>query len=173
MGRVPTKIAAGGSPVTHLWEVHKEIARLSVSGMRPVEISKRLGYTQAWLSVVMNSPVYMKYLASLSERADDKAIDIKRKIQEGAEVGVLELLKVLKGEGEYKGSVSAPLKVKVAQDFLDREGHGKISTVKQDTTVTILNPTRIQELKENRARLLANLRPEPQVSEAILVQASP
>ena len=159
MGRIPRKLEGNGSPVQHLWEVHKEIARLAVSGMRPVEISKRLGYTQAWLSTVMCSPVFKKYMASLSERADDNAIDIKKRIQEGAETGVCELLKVLKGEGEYKGTISPALKVKVAQDFLDREGHGKISTVKQEATLTVLNSERIEEIKANRARLLANLSP--------------
>lgn len=157
MGRIPRKIGGNGSPVQHLWEVHKEIARLQVSGMRPVDIAKRLGYTQAWLSTIMNSPVYVKYLASLSNRADDNAVDIKKRIQEGAETGVVELLKVLKGEGEYKGTVTTALKVKVAQDFLDREGHAKITKVQQDNTLTILNANRIQELKESRLKLLANL----------------
>jgi hypothetical protein len=159
MGRIPTKLNGNGSPIRHMWEVHREIARLQVSGMRPTEISLRLGYTRSWLSTVMNSPVYKRALESLSERADDNAVDIKKRIQEGAETGVVELLRVLKGEGEYKGSVSTSLKVKVAQDFLDREGHGKISTIKQDTTVTVLNATRIEEIKANRQRLLANLMP--------------
>lgn len=159
MGRIPRKIEGNGSPVQHLWEVHKEIARLAVSGVRPVEIARRLGYTQAWLSTVMCSPVFKKYMDSLSTRADDSAIDIKRRIQEGAETGVLELLKVLKGEGEYKGAVPVSLKVKVAQDFLDREGHGKVTKVQQDTTVTVLDAARIEELKEKRLKLLSNLSP--------------
>ena len=150
----------------HLWEVHKEIARLQVGGMRPVEISRRLGYTQAWLSTIMCSPVYVAYLKRLSERADDQSIDIKRKIQEGAETGVCELLKVLKGEAEYKGTVPTSLKVKVAMDFLDREGHGKITKVEQHSTVTVLDAVRIEELKARRSELLRNLAP---VSNAILV----
>lgn len=157
MGRIPKKIEGNGSPVSHLWEVHKEIARLQVSGMRPVEISRRLGYTQSWLSTIMCSPVYVRYLATLSDRADNNAIDIKKRIQEGAETGVMELLRVLKGDGEYKGTVSTALKVKVAQDFLDREGHGKITKVEQTSTLTVLNADRIEELKQNRLRLLANL----------------
>jgi hypothetical protein len=172
MGRIPRKIEGNGSPVQHLWEVHKEIARLQVSGMRPVEISKRLGYTQAWLSTVMCSPVYVKYLASLSNRADDNAIDIKKRIQEGAETGVMELLKVLKGDGEYKGAVPTSLKVKVAQDFLDRNGQGKINKVEQTSTVTVLDAAKIEELKARRSSLLANLVPMHQISEAVLVPAA-
>lgn len=165
MGRIPRKIDGNGSPVSHLWEVHKEIARLQVSGMRPVEISKRLGYTQAWLSTIMCSPVYVKYLGGLSNRADDNAIDIKKRIQEGAETGVMELLKVLKGskavapgETDYS-QVPASLKVKVAMDFLDRNGQGKITKVEQTSTVTVLDACKIEELKQRRSQLLQNLSP--------------
>ncbi len=168
MGRIPKKIDGNGAPVQHLWEVHREIARLAVSGMRPVEIAKRLGYTQAWLSTIMCSPVFKKYMASLSERADDNAIDIKKRIQEGAETGVQELLKVLKGEGEYKGSVSTAIKVKVAQDFLDRNGNAKITKVENNDTLTILNANRIEELKASRAKLLQHIMP---VVEGQLVEA--
>jgi hypothetical protein len=169
VGRIPCKIEGNGSPVSHLWEVHKEIARLQVSGMRPVEISRRLGYTQSWLSTIMCSPVYVDYLSKLSGRADDSAIDIKKRIEEGAETGVMELLRVLKGEGEYKGSVSTAIKVKVAQDFLDRNGQGKITKVEQTSTVTVLDAARIEELKQKRSTLLSNLYQAPKLIE---IQAS-
>jgi hypothetical protein len=159
MGRIPTKTQGNGSPVQHLWEVHKQIARLHVSGMRSMDIARKLGYTESWLSTITCSPVYKKYLASLSERADDQAIDIKRQIQEGAEVGVSELLKVLKGDGEYAHNVPTSLKVKVAQDFLDRNGNAKITKVQQDNTLTILDGDRIAQLKESRARLLQHIQP--------------
>lgn len=170
MGRIPRKIEGNGSPIQHLWEFHKEIARLQVSGLRPVAISEKLKVTQSWLSTIMCSPVYKKYLASLSERADDNAIDIKKRIQEGAETGVLELLKVLKGEGNYapgSGTVSSALRVKVAQDFLDRNGNAKITKVESNNTVTVLDTVRIQELKERRMALLQNLNPV-QISDAVL-----
>ena len=172
MGRIPTKIEGNGSPVKHLWEVHKEIARLDVSGVRPVEISKKLGYSQSWLSTVMCSPVYKKYRDSLSARRDDSAIDIRKKIEEGAETGVMELLKVLKGEGAYSnGAVSPTLKVKVAQDFLDRNGNAKVSRVEQTSTVQILTEDKIRELKEARASKLANLSGLLQITDATLVPA--
>ncbi len=157
MGRIPKKEGGNGSPVRHLWEFHKEIARLQVGGMKPVEIAKRLSITQSWLSTIMNSPVYASYLGTLSARADIDAVDIRKKINEGAETGVLELLKVLKGEGDYKHSVTPTLKVKVAQDFLDRNGQGKVSRVEQTSTITVLNEDRIAELKARRASLLHNL----------------
>lgn len=175
MGRIPKKIEGNGSPVQHLWEVHKEIARLQVSGMRPVEISKRLGYTQSWLSTIMCSPVYVAYLAKLSARSDDNAIDIKKRIQEGAETGVMELLKVLKGSPATKAgetdysSIAPSLKIKVAMDFLDRNGQGKVTKVEQTSTVTVLDATRIEELKERRMAMLKHLKPIQLPQDAILV----
>lgn len=178
MGRVPTKIEGNGSPISHLWEVHKEIARLQVSGLRPVEISRRLNYTQSWLSTIMCSPVYIAYLAKLSARKDDAALDIASQIKEGAVVGVSELLKILKGTkpsapGEQDCS-GAPLslRVKIAQDFLDREGHAKITKVKNETSVTVLNGERIENLKARRSELLRNLVPVQQIEDATVVSSS-
>ena len=159
MGRIPRKLEGNGSPVQHLWEVHKEIARLQVAGMRNMDIARKLGYTQAWLSTITCSPVYTKYLASLSHRADEQSIDIRAKINEGAEIGVSTLLSVLKGESEYRGNVPVGLKVKIAQDFLDRNGQAKITKVQTDSSLTIFDACKIEEMKQNRARLLHNLRP--------------
>lgn len=155
--RVPSGQLNSAKPVTYLWERHKEVARLLIAGMRPVDISKKLGYTQAWLSTMMNSPVFKDYVSKLSERKDEGAIDIKRQIEEGAQVGVSELLKILKGEGEYREGVSVTQKIKVAQDFLDREGHAKVTKVQTQSTITVLSEDRIQALKDRRAALLSNL----------------
>ena len=159
--RVPSGQLNSAKPVTYLWERHKEVARLLISGMRPVDISKKLGYTQAWLSTMMNSPVFKEYVNKLSERKDDGAIDIRKQIEEGAQVGVSELLKILKGEDEYREGVSVTQKIKVAQDFLDREGHAKITKVQTHSTVTVLSEDRIEALKSRRAALLSNLDVSP------------
>lgn len=160
--RVPSGSLNSAKPVTFLWERHKEVARLLVAGERPVDIAKRLGYTQAWLSTMMNSPVFKDYVKNLSEKKDSEAIDIRKQIEEGASVGVCELLKILKGEDQYAEGVSVNLKVKVAQDFLDREGHGKVTKVQNQTTVTVLSEDRIEALKDRRRALLSNLSVEPQ-----------
>ena len=157
--RVPSGQLNSTKPVTFLWERHKEVARLLVSGERPIDIAKRLGYTQAWLSTMMNSPVFKDYLKKLSERKDEGALDIRKQIEEGAQVGVCELLKILKGEDQYAEGVSVQQKIKVAQDFLDREGHGKVTKVEQRSVSVVLNEDKIEQLKARRASLLANLVP--------------
>lgn len=155
--RVPSGVLNSAKPVTFLWERHKEVARLLISGLRPVDIAKKLGYTQAWLSTMMNSPVFKDYVSKLSANKDEKALDIRSQIAEGASVGVAELLKVLKGEGAYAEGVPTSTKIKVAQDFLDRDGYGKVTKVQNHTTLTVLSEDRIQALKERRAALLSNI----------------
>jgi len=155
--RVPSGKLNSAKPVTYLWERHKEVARLLVSGMRPIDISRRLGYTPAWLSTMMNSPVFKNYLGQLSSGKDERALDIRSQIKEGALFGAAELLKIIKGEGEYKDGVTTSLKVKIAQDFLDREGHGKVTKVQQHTSITVLDGNKLEELKARRAALLSNL----------------
>jgi len=169
MGRIPALKGGNGSPIQHLWEVHKEIARLDIAGVRPFEICSRLGYTASWLSTIMNSPVYRKYRDGLSVRKTDKAIDIQSQIHEGAEIGVSELLKALRGvDPEYSGKVTVQAKIKLAQDFLDRDGHGKVTKVERRDTVTFLDAERIQLLKDKRSLLLANLR-EP-IQDAVMLE---
>jgi hypothetical protein len=170
--RVPSGQLNSAKPVTYLWERHKEVARLLVAGERPIDICRRLGYTPAWLSTMMHSPVFKEYLNKLSEKKDENALDIRGQIEEGARVGVAELLRILKGEDEYKEGVSVTQKIKVAQDFLDREGHVKVTKVQNNTTVTVLNEDRIEQLKARRAALLSNLdvSPDRKCIEAVVVE---
>lgn len=165
--RVPSGSLNSAKGVSHLWERHKEIARYLVAGERPIDICKRLGYTASWLSTIMNSPVFKDYLDKLSKEKDSEAIDIRKQIEEGAQFGVSELLKILKGEDEYQNGVSVQQKIKVAQDFLDREGHGKVTKVEHKATVSILSEDRIKALQERRQSLLANLSEDPKSSKTI------
>jgi hypothetical protein len=155
--RTPSGQQSSAKPITYLWERHKEIARRLLAGERPIDICRALGYTQSWLSTIMNSPVFKSYMDKLSEKKDAQALDIRKQIEEGAQVGVSELLKIIKGEGEYREGVSVQQKIKVAQDFLDREGHGKVSKVEHRATVSVLSEDRIKALKERRQALLANV----------------
>jgi len=160
--RVPSGQLNSAKPVTYLWERHKEVARLLLAGQRPIDISRRLGYTSAWLSTMMNSPVFKDYMSKLSSAKDDKAMDIREQIREGAQVGVSELLKIINGEDQYAEGVSVQQKIKVAQDFLDREGHGKVTKVEQRSVSVVLNEDRIEQLKARRASLLSNLAVSPE-----------
>ena len=147
-------------PVTYLWERHKEIARLILCGKKPIEICRDLGYTPTWMSVVMNSPVFVQYLASLRERTEEDVVDVRKRLSQGAERGVMQLLNILSDDHRDSKEASLGLKSKVAMDFLDRAGYPKVSKVDSTNTVVILDANRIAEIKANRQAKLANLRQE-------------
>ena len=149
--RTPTK--GPDKPVTYLWERHKEIANLVVAGHRPIDICKELGYTPTWMSIIMNSPVFKKYVASLRVRVEEGLIDVKKKLYEGSTIGVVKLLEILNDKDTQKS-----LQVKVAQDFLDRAGFPKVSKVEQNNVNIVLDTEMIERLKENRTAKLANLK---------------
>lgn len=141
-------------PLTYMWERHKEIARLVVIGMKPKEIGEKLGMLPCRLSIVMNSPVFKTYLATLSERREEAAFDMKKELMKGAEKGVKFLLDTMDLED---GSVTKGLKTKIATEFLDRSGFGRSSTVNTNNTTVVCTESFLEKLKEERKRLLGGL----------------
>lgn len=142
-------------PITYLWERQREIARRLLIGDRQCDIARDLNMTPGRMSVICNSPIFKKYLSSLSVRREEKAIDIGEKIKEGATLGVELLVNSLKDE-----KIHTSLKAKIAMDFLDREGHGKVSTVKSEVT-HVLTAGKIEELKRLRSERLKSITYEP------------
>lgn len=150
--RVPRK-AVPIQPLTYIWEKHKEIARLEVTGMKPIDISKKLGMTPCRISIIMNSPIYKEYRDSLSSKRDEEALDIRKEILKGAEKGVQHLVDFLDDN-----EIPKPKRARIAQDFLDRSGFGKTSTVNVNKEVTVLTGSKIEELKEKQRALLAGIK---------------
>ena len=152
--RVPSRNEPA-QPVTYLWERHKEVARRVLAGQRPIDICKDLGYTAPWMSTLMNSPVFKEYLAKLRERTESSVLDIRERISKGADKSVDILYNILTDD---KTGVSPALKVKVAQDFLDRDGHSKITKIQGEITQRFIDDSKIIELKNKRALLLQNIK---------------
>jgi hypothetical protein len=148
-------------PITYLWERQREIARRLVVGDRQCDIARDLNMTPGRMSIICNSTIFKKYLGSISERREEKACDISEKIRKGAELGVTVLYDALSSNDAH-----ISLKAKIAQDFLDREGHGKVSTVKTEVT-HVLTAGKIEELKRLRAERLRSITYEPTI-EAVM-----
>lgn len=164
--RTPTK-AQPDKPVTYLWERHKEIARRILCGQKPIDICRDLQYTPAWMSTVMNSPVFKEYLSKLRERTEESVVDIRARIHSGADKGVDLLYQTLTSTGADAAPTS--LKVKIAQDFLDRAGHGKVTKVQNETNITFLNADKLAELKQKRQYLMGGLQSSRPADDAILI----
>ena len=70
--------------VSEMWEMHHEIVRLLVLGMKNVEICKVLGVSQPMVSYVRNSKVVKDQLAIMRAARDADTIDVARDIREKA-----------------------------------------------------------------------------------------
>lgn len=123
--------------------------RRLVAGERPIEIASSLGMTTARLSIIMNSPIFKQELARLSTGADRGAIDVAGRIQETS-IKAMEILEsLLDGRAVDKGMTSFQ-QAKLAQDMLDRAGHGAVQKRQVAVMSTVLTPEDIEELKRRK-----------------------
>jgi len=147
--------AIPAQPIKHMWERHKEIARLVLVGHRPVDIAEQIGISQTALSIIMNSPIFKDHLQKLSMKRDKKAFEIKDRLEDIAHEATELLNRVMMGE--EGASINA--RARVAQDILDRAGYGKTSIQRNENVNITLNANKIEELKKKRAEMLSAINP--------------
>jgi hypothetical protein len=150
--------------IKHLWERHKEVARLLVSGRKHVEVAATLGMTPARVAIIANSPVFEKYLDRLRDRVEVGIVDVREKINEGSKDAIQVLLGMLKAS-----DVNPQTKSKVAMDILDRAGFAAVKTVRSENLNVTLNAERLQELKDKRDEMLQRSRLEHNVIEVQVI----
>ena len=130
--------------VSEMWEMHHEIVRLLVLGMKNVEICKILHVSQPMVSYVRNSKIVKDNLAIMRAARDADTIDVARDIREKAPKALALLERIIDDEGEtYPMSLAA----KTAESWLDRAGHGAIKTVKVAGAVAHFTAEEIMDLK--------------------------
>ncbi len=112
--------------VSEMWERHHEIVRRLALGQKNVEIAKALGISEVSVSQVKNSPVVQEKLMTMTERMDNEAVDVGKRIRELAPLAIKTLEGVLE---DAEDTIPIAAKIKVAQDVLDRAGHAAIKKV--------------------------------------------
>ena len=132
--------------VSEMWEMHHEIVRLLVTGMKNVEVCKVLGVSPAMVSYVRNSKVVQDKLAIMRAARDADTVDIARDIREKAPKALELLESVIDDNGETH---SMALAVRVAESWLDRAGHGAIKTLKVAGAVAHFTADEIADLKRS------------------------
>jgi hypothetical protein len=141
--RLPEKPVA--QPLTHMWERHREMARRLVAGDRPSDIADSMGITKSRFSIICNSPIFFQYVGELSQKTDVSIVDMRNRIVNNAPKALEILEDVLKNE---TGKFDAKLKVKVAQDMLDRGDLGAVH--KSMAITTTLTESDFVELKRRK-----------------------
>jgi DNA-directed RNA polymerase specialized sigma subunit len=142
--------------ITQLRDRHKEIIRLILLGHENTEIASILNITPQTVSNVRNSQLAQVELMSLQEARDNNSIDIAKQIQEIAPAA-LEILHTMIDRTNRKLTTDpfaqpSNLEVTVAQDLLNRAGHGSIN---KNISINKSMPLTQEELALMRERAFA------------------
>ena len=107
-----------------LWDRHHQIIRLIVMGLQNKEIAEYCNCSPQLVSNIRNSQAAQGRIQELRDNLDNQVLSIQEKIKEGAEKAIDLVLKAM-NEGEIDDvPVSVSQRISIAQNLLDRAGHG-------------------------------------------------
>lgn len=130
---------------------HHEILRLSLLGYSNKEIAGRLDCTPATVSNVLNSGLGREHSALLRAEADYNALETAKRIREISPKAI-ELVERLITDDDTPAAV----RLRAAQDVLDRAGFAPVKNVNVKSTSVTLTGADLDALKETalqRARM--------------------
>lgn len=142
MGRIPSKDRKYN--IQKLWDVHHEILRLTLLGLKSVDIATMLGVTPAMVSYTQNSTIAKRQLAVMRGARDANAVDVAKTIQELQPAAVQKLSELMESETEA-------ISLKAAMTLLDRGGNAPVQRVQADHRHLSFTLDEINDIK-NRAR---------------------
>ena len=142
MGRTPSPNGRKYQIQT-IWDTHHEICRLALLGMKHVEIASTLGVTPATVSYTLNSELVKKQLMIMRGARDASSVDVAKRIQEMLPEALEVLDTILKNE-----NASASVRTNIAQDLLDRGGHGAPKVIETRGFMAHLSGEDIERIKQ-------------------------
>jgi hypothetical protein len=109
--------------VSKMWDIHHEITRLVLLGLKNTEIAQRLGVSEATVSYTRNSQVVKDKMEIMQGARDAETLDVMAEIKKKLPA-VLKLLgDVVDGTPGTIGELSSPsLRVNTAEKWLNRAG---------------------------------------------------
>lgn len=136
------------APVTKkLRANHHAIARLLAAGVRPVEISERLGMSPTTISILQKNPAFQELLLVYQNEAKEATFDLRERLVVLAKVSTERLLEVLT-ESE---DIDPDFLRKTVTDLLDRTGYPAVRQVNSLTATAKLTSDDIERIKEKYA----------------------
>jgi len=127
--------------IQQIWQNHHEVLRLKLLGLKNKRIAEICNLTPEMVSNIINSPVARTRLEEMQAARDLDAVDVGKKIQTLQVKAVDFLEEVLEDD-----SAMTSTRVKVAQDLLDRGGHGAVR--RQEILSAHLTSEDIERIKE-------------------------
>lgn len=128
----------------HLQNVHHEVMRLLILGLKHRDIARMLDITPATVSYTANSTSCRRQLEVMRGARDSDAIDLGKRIKELAP----KALEVLDG---LMDTAPQNIQLSAAKDILDRAGYTPVTRVRNENFNMNFTPSEILEIKE-RAR---------------------
>lgn len=104
---------------------HHAIARLLAAGVRPVEISERLGVAQTTISLLERSAPFKELLTQYQGEMAERTFDLRERLELAATLTVDRLVEVLAESGD----VDPDFLRKTMVDLLDRTGYPAVKQV--------------------------------------------
>lgn len=130
--------------IEQMWELHHEVCRLALIGMKQIDIANHLGVSPVMVSYTLRSPLVQRQLNHLKAVRDLEAIDVSKEIQELAPRAVKVLEELMENE-------LPNIKLKAATDVLDRAGHAAVRTLRTENIHAHFTADEISDIKK-RAR---------------------
>ena len=130
--------------IEQMWDIHHEICRLALIGMKQIDIANHLNVSPVMVSYTLRSPIVREQLNNMAAARDVDAVDISAEIKALAPQAV-EVLESL---------LSDPIpsiQLKAAQDILDRAGFAAVKTIRTENMHAHFNADEIMDIKK-RAR---------------------
>jgi hypothetical protein len=127
--------------VEQMWDIHHEVVRLALIGMKSVDIADHLGITPVMVSYTLRSPIVQEKMNQLQAVRDIDAIDVAKEIAELAPRAVQVM-------GELMDCELPNVRAKAAADILDRAGHAAIRTIKTENLHAHFSADEIKEIKD-------------------------
>lgn len=115
---------------------HAAVARRLVYGIAPAHISDELGISIRRINIISKQPLFVAYMEKLRAMPEG---DVEAHIGEAAPIAVEILERTMITTNDEK------LKVKVAQDLLDRAGHGAIK--KSDIRIQKVDTSTMKDME--------------------------
>lgn len=110
--------------VSKMWDIHHEISRLVLLGLKNTEIAERLGISEAMVSYTRNSQVVKDKMEIMQGSRDKECLDIMVQIKQNVPKALEVLEQIMTGDAMSLGQTpSLNLRARTAENWMDRAGY--------------------------------------------------
>lgn len=125
-----------------LSERHRNVLRLYALGYTIDEIAKKLNYTKAAVGYVVNSKAGQFHTELIRNKVDEEIFDAAKRVRKLAPMA-LDVIEDILSDSEVPSAV----RLRAAQDALDRAGYGAVKKMDIRSTSLSLTPNDLDEIK--------------------------